>query len=909
MRKYEEMREGLALVLLLAGLVSGTGAAEPLRALQRYPVLAETFPFGFWYSQAPMDEDLAGAFQESYEVRREKLFHHLARHFTNVLITANRVADAKPLDVAGRYGIRIISSAEFLHSHINHAGEVTGGATMEQVLEQAAAHAVQVKTHPQLLAYLVFDEPRPAAAPKIQQVSDVFFQNDPLHPAIYTHSDMPLDALRKPAEWRLLQSRDVILSDCYSIAARSGRDPWLYGDVYLSELRRANPHALQWPIVQAFTKPYTIFALPTPPELRVMVYHTIASGAKGMFFFTTGQAYLGSWARRHWFYRGSGNPWLGREPLMEEIGRLGAHLTTAGPLLIPLRYAPDYAVHVGTVDAPLGQPETFTAYVLGASREVGDGGLRTAGELRRAAIHVGAFAGEDYDVLVIHNNDPWGPRRGAVTLHNPREQLLDLQTLELVPTEQTSLGVTFSVAFPPGDGRLYLAGDGHAVKTARVAVWRRRYEHERRLLERDVELARQSRVDTSQTLQLMVAAAKEAHSQSAYDRIVDARNRLQQAAAASRDYTQVRRHVEAARRSFDQIHQAFHRAPLQPIDEASSSGHRELERRVLQLSRSFSRVENALRVGKWDLTEAYVLEREAGQLASAVREYRPDALITKRIVVVGWPGLEGGNDPETEALAERLRWMFTEVRLLTLQAGETGQRDASVDGVTGPLNWSDYDLVWVHLSGRSAGARARYCVTADLAVGVSHAATVVEWKRYSQAGGRLVLSGLAGCLATELGWETSPPNDRYWGTMVVPGYGPSLRRKAARAATKSMGMKPLKPAHPIFSGLPADGFPTMEFNAAELVTTAVWQRPPADRSAWRAPFWPERGTVLAGYWTDGLEVAPDYAVVVEYPLRGLGRGLIVGGAFDPRVSTDRVRQGAHYDQFLRNLVDYMSSAD
>ena len=143
MRKYEEMREGLALVLLLAGLVSGTGAAEPLRALQRYPVLAETFPFGFWYSQAPMDEDLAGAFQESYEVRREKLFHHLARHFTNVLITANRVADAKPLDVAGRYGIRIISSAEFLHSHINHAGEVTGGATMEQVLEQAAASAGQ----------------------------------------------------------------------------------------------------------------------------------------------------------------------------------------------------------------------------------------------------------------------------------------------------------------------------------------------------------------------------------------------------------------------------------------------------------------------------------------------------------------------------------------------------------------------------------------------------------------------------------------------------------------------------------------------------------------------------------------------------------------------------------------------
>ena len=182
-------------------------------------------PFWFLDSQAPEDERLAGAFQETYQQRRVKLFHHLAQHSTNVLITANRTAAIGPLDVAGQYGIRLISSAEFLHSHVNHAGEETGEATMQQVLERAAAHATEVKEHDQLLAYLVFDEPHPQVSAKIQQVCDIFQSTDPHHPAIYTHSHMPLDETRRPTQWRLLQSRDVILSDCYSIAKRSGRDP------------------------------------------------------------------------------------------------------------------------------------------------------------------------------------------------------------------------------------------------------------------------------------------------------------------------------------------------------------------------------------------------------------------------------------------------------------------------------------------------------------------------------------------------------------------------------------------------------------------------------------------------------------------------------------------------------------
>ena len=113
-------RQG-ATVAVLVYLTGAAVATEPLPALERFPALADTFPFGFWYTQAPMDAQLAGAFQETYQERRGKLFHHLARHYTNALITAHPAANTESLDVAGQYGIKLISSAEFLHGHINHA--------------------------------------------------------------------------------------------------------------------------------------------------------------------------------------------------------------------------------------------------------------------------------------------------------------------------------------------------------------------------------------------------------------------------------------------------------------------------------------------------------------------------------------------------------------------------------------------------------------------------------------------------------------------------------------------------------------------------------------------------------------------------------------------------------------------
>ena len=901
------------LTILTPDFLQAAERDEPIRALERYPYLADSFPYGFWSSGQPVDQKLSGEFHEPYKARRHKLFHHLARQHVNAVfddvVRAGRCFSCGPgeiLDAAGKYGIDLLSFIQHLHGHVTHSGELTGELTMEQVLEQVSDHARTVKDCPHLLAFLVYDEPHPAVAPKIQQVLDAVRLADPNHPAIYTHAAMPLDKQNRPVEWRMLESQDVLLSDCYAIAARSGRDPWLYGDVYIPELRRANPDALQWPIAQAFTKSYDIWALPTPAELRVQVYHTIAAGAKGMFFFTTNQVYLGAWSRRYWFYRGSGNPWYGREELMEEIGRIGAHLTTAGPLLIPLRYAPDYPAYVGTADSPFDPPQTFHAYVLGASSESDDGGLRRNGELQRPAIHVGAFSGVDYDVLVIHNDDPWNARTATVTIDTQRENVFDLVTLERVPLTRSARGVTFGVSFDSGDGRLYLAGNDAAVDIARAQVLRRRYEHEGLMLQLDAEIAQRSGVDIGPANQLLERAAQAGDSATALGLVEQATAAFRGAEAANRDYATVRNLLESARDNFNHVYDWFNSSPVYPQGNGSILSLARLEDRMIPLSRFFSSVENAFREGKLDIKRAYVLNRETTEYKADVLAYRPEGLIKRSVAVVelvpeSAAPPEAPQDPEALALAKWLRWIFADV--VHLKALPDG-RFTDAAGVA--VDLAGYEVVWLHVGGRSAAVRARYCVSASLEPGVPSAPTVAGLRQFMDVGGGMVLSGLATCLVPDLGLEAYSPNQCYWGSMIVPGYGPSRHRSAARPEVKSLGLKPLVPDHPIFAKLPAEGFQTMEFNAAELVTEAVWQRPPGQARAWRGPEWPEKGRVLAGYWADAVEIPGNYAAVVEYEQANGAKVVLLGGAFDPRISTDRPRRGTHYDQLIRNVVAYCS---
>ena len=117
--------------------------------------------------------------------------------------------------------------------------------------------------------------------------------------------------------------------------------------------------------------------------------------------------------------------------------------TTAGPLLVPLRYDPTYPARVE----------------CGAFRARVRGFLRTTSDLDRAAIHVGAFVGQAYDVLVIHNDDPWQRHDGNVHLRaaGNKTKVLDLLSLKAVRLESPSrtVGLTYptTIRFPKVSSR------------------------------------------------------------------------------------------------------------------------------------------------------------------------------------------------------------------------------------------------------------------------------------------------------------------------------------------------------------------------------------------------------------------------------------------------------------------------
>ena len=323
---------------------------------------------------------------------------------------------------------------------------------------------------------------------------------------------------------------------------------------------------------------------------------------------------------------------------------------------------------------------------------------------------------------------------------------------------------------------------------------------------------------------------------------------------------------------------------------------------MIPRSRNFTFVENRFRAGDLDPTAAFILRRGTAQLLDSLRAYRPDNLTPGRVAVIELlPDEKVPGDPDAHALAKRLRWMFTDV--VHLKALPDGR---FINAASDAIDLVGHDLVWLHTSGRSPAAQVRYYVSADLARAIPSAHAVAQLRRFIDSGHGMVLSGLATCLVTDLGLESYPPNHRYWGSMLVPGRGLSRHRYPVPPEVKSLGLRRLVADHPLFAGLPADGFATMEFNSAELVTEAVWQRPPGTPEAWRSPVWPQHGRVLAGYWSDRVKLAENYAAVVAYEANSGAKLLLLGGAFDPRVSTNRPRRGAHYDQLIRNVVAWCS---
>jgi hypothetical protein len=672
-----------------------------------------------------------------------------------------------------------------------------------------------------------------------------------------------------------------------------GRDPWRYGDAGMPEYQRANSRAWHWPIIQSF--PYG--QMPTIPELRVMIYHTIARGAKGMFFFTTGQSYISwSWLKEKGlpgFYPAPGNAWFAEDPMLREIGRIGEHLTTAGPLLIKLQYRGDYPVYV--------EGQRFQARVQPR--------LRKLDFIDRTAVEAGAFVGSDFDVLVVHNDDPWRTQEARVTIKKSSREhvkhVYDLLTLKPIDVSDAEDRIAFDVSFAPGDGRLYLIGDDQAFRKASRTVLRNRCKHQLMLIERNLDITRRggvgvSRIEARINQALAMADAKDFAR--ALAELETARNDLLKAEEGEPVYAAIRGDIEQIRCDFIDTHNWLvdHGDLFQP-GAGGDPALRGLCERVIKLTMQFGALENAFRTGELRPAEAASLRKIVREIKTKVLSYRPPKLIDRSIAVVQM----GKPTPDDDSLYDWLRMTYTQVD----RVWPDGKADF-VDGDGGPISLSDYEMLWVHLSGLSSAVQSRYCVTADVDLNSLPPEAVSAVKRFVDQGGGLVLSGMAACLVKPLGLDSTMPNEVYWGTMYVPGDAP-MKWERWNNCGKVLGLKPMVAGHPVFKTLPAQGFGVWDYDESELLSKAVWCRRPPKRNS-IGPAWPKGGTVLAGYYSDGAEIPDDFAVIVEYTGNEGGKIVVVGDGIDPdpgRRIDPRFSakiQNSNRDKLIRNIVDYCS---
>ncbi len=96
-------------VVLTPHLLQAAERDEPIRALERYPYLADSFPFGFWSAHQASDQRLSGEFREPYKARRQKLFRYLARHHVNAVFDdvarAGRCFSCGPDEILAKYSL------------------------------------------------------------------------------------------------------------------------------------------------------------------------------------------------------------------------------------------------------------------------------------------------------------------------------------------------------------------------------------------------------------------------------------------------------------------------------------------------------------------------------------------------------------------------------------------------------------------------------------------------------------------------------------------------------------------------------------------------------------------------------------------------------------------------------------
>jgi hypothetical protein len=202
--------------------------------------------------------------------------------------------DEAELDVAQRHGLRGMLTVPGLST-----------SWLDDPVKQAALEALigRVKKHPAFYAWHLFDEPPATRFPRLARLTEHLREQDPAHlsyinllPTYANNEQLGVPGAKVAAYMEHLRQfvdivRPALLSYDHYHFTHAGDTPDYFLNLALVRNRATAAHLPMMNIVQAATWGPTSLAsphrprVPTPEEMRFLVYTTLAYGAQGISYY------------------------------------------------------------------------------------------------------------------------------------------------------------------------------------------------------------------------------------------------------------------------------------------------------------------------------------------------------------------------------------------------------------------------------------------------------------------------------------------------------------------------------------------------------------------------------------------------------------------------------------------------
>ena len=455
----------------------------------RYRLLEEMFAFGVWNAQDMVNYPLGvtqmscGGFEGNYGLMvRNHLnvvpsthtagYYRYRGHWRSYGPKMEQMPAVEKFIEAMRPRLKAAAATGLrLGAHVNGFGvdlEKHGPAFVEPAIRKIVE---ALGDSPALLGYSIDDEPSAGAEWQIAGVKQIFEENDPKHPTFFPinaglhHYRLwePYVALHLPDDYRIHFGR---------------RNPWHVGEMSraASQFSKRPP----WMIIQSFGAvgeelpegAQGTYACPTPAELRLMTYLSVANGAKGIIYYNWGTP-LWKWAA--FPVDAYGNPEA--EGILDEISRLGERLVPIGHLLLSARW----------VDSS-------------GSFEV------KANQSSERGLTIGVLEDESRGVryLGVVNNDVEKELDGMVKVLSKAEEIYDLYGLKQVAEKGAS---EFPVAkLAAGEGRFYVQASAQEFEKVRSELLIAQAKETLHVMTPDFSIARRWKLEMEGIRKLKAAA-------------------------------------------------------------------------------------------------------------------------------------------------------------------------------------------------------------------------------------------------------------------------------------------------------------------------------------------------------------------------------------------------------------------